>query len=180
MALKLFQTLYHHHSPDPILPVARSSIYSLRALHIFALGLRRALVDLTGASCSPAERTACLSVTNKQELARAERFKGHLVMGFRVANADGSEKTVNHRRARSDQERRVATMEYKEWVRTRPARELRQLVTAKRKLRSYAIRVPTMFGLYTNNKRQTMRIILCPSTSRPRLRPIPQVCLDFF
>jgi len=124
MALALFGTLYHHHAAEPILPIARTSIYSLRAIHIFALGLRGAAVDATGGTCSPHERAAWLSVTNTEEVSHAHRHYGHLVMGTKITNIDGSTSTTAKTRyARDDIDNRLNTMTYNTWVQGRPKRQ---------------------------------------------------------
>jgi len=111
MALTFLQTLYHTPCTDPALPIMRTSRYSLRAIHIIALGIRAATLSTTGGTCSEAENNAWLSVTASQQLDTNNYSDAFIMMGAVIGGvaAEATSETQNLI------EQRVTTMRYKHY-----------------------------------------------------------------
>jgi len=116
MAQNFLQTLYHKHDEDVILPLLRTSKYSLRTLHIIALGIRGATADACGVACSPAEMAAKGSVTTQEIIDMNNRKKVSLMYGAKEGQPPVEGADVHTQESQEISEERLTTMTHRKWL----------------------------------------------------------------
>jgi len=113
VAMKIWELFLGGKRDDAYADVMRASKYSIRAIHVLALGIRAATLEATGGTGGHADAKAWLSVTTHESIKSNDMIMMALLLGADpTGGALSAEKTLTTRAAI---EKRVATMSYSEY-----------------------------------------------------------------